>query len=84
MKDFLEIPMSDLKGVTYTNPDRTPDALEWSFIKEISMCTGFLLARIHIHKAEKMKYSRKFDRFEFEYNGIEYVLEKGKIKEGSN
>lgn len=80
MKDFLEIPMSDLKGVTYTNPDRTPDALEWSFIKEISMCTGFLLARIHIHRAEKMKYSRKFDRFEFEYDGIEYVLEKGKLK----
>ena len=80
MKDFLEIPMSDLKGVTYNNPDRTPDELEWSFIKEISMCTGFLLARIHIHKAEKIKYSRKFDHFEFEYDGIEYVLEKGKIK----
>lgn len=77
MKDYIEIPMNKLCGVTYTNPDRTPDALEWSFIEEISKHTGFFLARIHIKKASKSRYSRHIDCFEFEYDGVDYILEKG-------
>ena len=84
MKDCLTIPLSELKSISYNDAKRIPDSLEWSFIKEISNHTGFFLARIHIHKAEKMKHSRNFDRFEFEYDGIDYVLEKGKIKETPN
>lgn len=84
MKDYLEIPLSKLCGVTYTNPDRTPDAFEWSLIEEISKHTGFLLARIHIKEAKKCKYSRKIDYFDFEYDGVNYILEKGKLKTGNN
>lgn len=80
MKDYIEIPMNKLCGVTYTNPDHTPDALEWSFIEEISKHTGFFLARIHIKKASKSRYSRHIDYFEFEYDGVDYVLEKGILK----
>ncbi len=83
MKDYLEIPLSKLCGVKYTNQDRTPDELEWSFIKEISMQTGFFLNRIHIKEAKKSKYSRKIDCFDFEYDGKDYHLEKGKLKEGN-
>ena len=81
MKDYLEIPLNNLCGITYTNPDREIDSLEWSFIEEISKHTGFFLSRIHIKKAYKCKYSRKIDGFEFEYEGKNYVLEKGKIKD---
>ena len=83
MKDYLEIPLSQLCGVKYTNPDRTPDELEWSLIKEISKHTGFFLARIHINEAKKCKYSRKIDYFDFEYEGKNYILEKGILKEGN-
>lgn len=83
MKDYLEIPLSKLYGIKYTNPDRMPDDLEWSFINEISKHTGFFLARIHINEAKKSKYSRKIDWFDFEYDGKNYILEKGKLKEGN-
>lgn len=84
MKDYLEIPISDLKAVTYTNPDREKDELEWSFIEEIARQTGFYMMGINIKKAEKLKYSRKFDYFEFEFEGKNYILEKDKLKEDSN
>lgn len=83
MKDYLELPISDLKGITYENPDREPDKLELSFIKEISKHTGFFMARIHIKKVQKLKYSRNFDYFEFEYDGNNYILEKGELKKDS-
>ena len=83
MKDYLEISLSKLCGVTYTNPNRTPDDLEWSFIKTISRHTGFFLAGIHIKEAKKCKYSREIDYFDFEYEGKNYILEKGILKEGN-
>ena len=84
MDGYLEIPMSKLCGVKYTNSDRTPDELEMSFINEISHQTGFSLSKIHINEARKSKYSRTIDWFDFEYEGKNYILEKGKIKEGNN
>lgn len=84
MKDYLEIPFSKLKGVTYTDPNREKDNLEWSLIEEIVKHTGFYMMGINIKKAEKMKYSRNFDYFEFEFEGKNYILEKGKLKEDSN
>lgn len=81
MKNYHEIPLKDLCSITYTNPNRDIDSLEWSFIEEISKVTGFFMARIKLKKAYKCKYSRKFDGFEFEYEDINYILEKGKLKD---
>lgn len=76
MKEYIEIPMNKLCGISYSNPNRTPDELELSFINEISKQTGFFLSRIHIKKASKSRYSRHIDCFEFEYDGVDYILKK--------
>lgn len=76
MKDYLEIPMNSLYGVKYTNPNRTPDDLELSFMMEIQRKTGFILMDIKLIQAKKSKYSRKIDYFEFDYNNKRYILEK--------
>lgn len=78
MKEVIEIP---LWGVTYTDPNRTPDSLELAFMKEVSIHTGFIMDKIHIKKAYRCKYSRQIDAFEFEYDGKDYVLEKDKLKD---
>lgn len=84
MKDYLEIPLKDLKAIEYTNPNRVPDELEYDFIKNISINTGFFLAKIHLLRAEKTKYSRNFNHFKFEYEDKVYILENGKIKEDND
>lgn len=76
MKDYLEIPICKLDGVTYTNPDRIPDELELSFMREIQKKTDFILMRIKLIKAKKSKYSRTIDYFEFDYFDKRYILEK--------
>ena len=83
-KDYLEIPLDKLRDITYTNPDREPDQLEWSFISTIAKETGFFMRGINISKASKSRYSRNFDYFEFEFEGKQYILNKGKLKEGTN
>lgn len=84
MAKSLEIPISKLCGITYNDPNHEPDSLEWTFIEEIAKQTGFFMARIHLKKAEKLKYSRQFNYFEFEYENEFYILEKGKLKKDSN
>lgn len=85
MEKYLDLSSNKIYAINYKyDPNRIPDQLEWSLIQEISRHTGFFLARIHITKASRCKYSRKIDYFEFEYDGKQYILEKGKIKEGSN
>ena len=83
-KDYLEIPLAKLREVVYTNPNRELDQLEWSFIETISKETGFFMKGINISKASKSRYSRNFDYFEFEFEGKHYILNKGKLKEGTN
>ena len=84
MKECLEIPFKDLKEVTYTNPDHEIDDLEWSFINQISRATGFFLARIKVLQAKKLKHSKEFNYFKFEYDGKIYTLNNGIIKEDNN
>lgn len=84
MKEYLEIPLTKLSGISYSNVNHSPDELEYFLMEEISKQTGFFIARIHIKKAEKLKYSRKFNYFEFEYDNKNYILEKGIIKEVTN
>ena len=81
MKDYLEIPISKLYGVNYTNPDRIPDSLEISFLMDIQKKTGFILMDIKLLKAKKTKYSRIIDCFEFDYHGKRYLLEKNTLIE---
>ena len=80
MKDYLEIPLSELKGVTYTNPDRKIDNLERSFLEFVSSVTKFPADKIHLSEVKKMRYSRNFDYFAFEYEGVNYILEKNQLK----
>ena len=54
MKEYLEIPMSDLKAITYTNSNRIPNDLEINFINEIAKQKGFFIARIKLYKVEKL------------------------------
>ena len=83
MEDSLNIPFNKLSKIVYSNPDRTPDDLEYHFMTEISKVTGFFIARIHLLEVYKSKHSRVIDCFKFEYDGQNYLLEKGKIKEGN-
>ena len=83
MEDSLNIPLYKLSKIVYSDPNRIPDDLEYHFMTDISKVTGFFIARIHLLEAYKSKYSRMIDCFKFEYDGKEYLLEKGKIKEGN-
>ncbi len=84
MNEYLEIPLSKLRGVTYTNPEHKYDDLELSFMETVSRATGFFEARIKLKEVKKTKYSREFDYFAFEYDGEDYILEKGALKKGNN
>ena len=83
MEDSLEIPLNKICKITYSDPNRDADGLELHFMTEISKVTGFFIARIKLLEAYKCKYSRSIDGFRFEYDGKEYVVEKGIIKEGN-
>ena len=77
MKKYIEIPYSALRAVSYTNYDRSRDELELFFLSIIFSYTGFSTDKINLLRAEKTRYKRDFNRFEFEYNGEKYVLENG-------
>ena len=84
MNEYLEIPLSKLCGVKYTNSEHQYDELEVSFMETVARATGFFEARIKLKEVKKTKYSRHFDYFAFEYDGEDYVLEKGALKKGNN
>ena len=83
MDEYLEIPLSQLRGVTYTTSEHKYDDLEVSFMETIARATGFFEARIKLKEVKKTKYSRNFDYFAFEYDGENYILEKGALKKGN-
>jgi hypothetical protein len=53
-------------------------------METVSRATGFFEARIKLKEVKKTKYSREFDYFAFEYDGEDYILEKGALKKGNN
>ena len=80
MKKYIEIPYSDLRAVSYTNPNRSKDELELFFLSIVFSYTGFPANSINLLRAEKTRYKRYFNRFEFEYNSEKYVLENGLLQ----
>lgn len=84
-KDYLELPMKDIKGVKYNDPFNHPtDDLERFFKASINADTGFSIDKIHIFEAKKTKYKRHFNYFKFEYEGKIYILENGIKKEDND